>query len=56
MGTPSYGYTYRLRGNPAVESAYQDRNAKSWIYPVTDELSPVIAGALSGYLFSSVVA
>lgn len=56
MGLPSYGYTYRLRGNPAVELPYQDRNAKSWIYPVTDELSPVIAGALAGYLFSAVVA
>ena len=56
MGLPSYGYTYRLRGNPAVESPYQDRNAKSWIYPVTDELSPVIAGALAGYLISGAVA
>lgn len=56
MGLPSYGYTYRLRGNPAVELPYQDRNAKSWIYPVTDELSPVIAGALAGYLYSAVVA
>jgi hypothetical protein len=56
MGLPSYGYTYRLRGNPAVELPYQDRSAKSWIYPVTDELSPVIAGALAGYLYSAVVA
>lgn len=56
MGLPSYGYTYRLRGNPAVELPYQERNSKSWIYPVTDELSPVVAGALAGYLFSAVVA
>lgn len=56
MGLPSYGYTYRLDGNPAVEVPYQDRNAKSWIYPVTDELSPVIAGALAGFLYSNVVA
>lgn len=55
-GLPSYGYTYRLRNNPAVESPYQDRNAKSWVYPVTDELSPVIAGALAGYLISAAVA
>lgn len=55
-GLPSYGYTYRLRGNPAVELPYQDRNQKSWIYPVTDELSPVIAGALGGYLISAAVA
>jgi len=56
MGRPSYGYTYRLRGYPIVESAYQDRNAKSWIYPVTDEVSPVIAGAEAGYLISAAVA
>lgn len=56
MGLPSYGYTYRLRGNPAVELPYQDRNQKSWVYPVTDELSPVIAGALAGYLISAAVA
>ncbi len=56
MGLPTYGYTYRLGGYPMVEQAYQDRNAKSWIYPVTDEVSPVIAGASAGFLFSSVVA
>jgi len=56
MGLPSYGYTYRLRNNPAVELPYQDRNQKSWVYPVTDELSPVIAGALAGYLISAAVA
>jgi hypothetical protein len=56
MGRPTYGYTYRLRGYPIVEQAYQDRNAKSWIYPVTDEVSPVIAGAAGGYLISAAVA
>jgi hypothetical protein len=56
MGLPSYGYTYQLRGFPAVESPYQDRNAKSWIYPVTDENAPVIAGADAGYLISAAVA
>ena len=55
-GTPSYGYTYRLQGNPTVELPYQDRNAKSWVYPVTDELSPVIAAADAGYLVSAAVA
>ncbi|MDP2805505.1 MAG: major capsid protein [Gallionellaceae bacterium] len=54
-GAPSYGYTYRLRGNPTVEMAYQDRNAKSWIYPVTDERAPVIAAAAAGYLLQTVV-
>jgi len=56
MGLPSYGYTYRLSGYPIVEQPYQDRNAKSWIYPVTDELSPVMAAADAGYLISAAVA
>lgn len=56
FGLPSYGYTYRLNGAPFVETPYQDRNAKSWAYPITDEVSPVIAGAGAGYLISGVVA
>lgn len=56
MGAPSYGYTYRLQGAPIVEQPYQDRNAKSWVYPVTDEVAPVIAGATAGYLISPTVA
>lgn len=55
-GTPTFGYTYRLGGYPLVEQAYQDRNAKSWVYPVTDEVSPVIAGSTAGYLLSAAVA
>lgn len=56
MGLPSYGYTYRLRGFPVVETAYQDRNAKSWVYPVTDEVAPVMASSIAGYLISPAVA
>jgi hypothetical protein len=56
MGVPSYGYTYALTGAPFVENPYQDRNAKSWIYPITDEVAPVIAGADAGYLISAAVA
>lgn len=56
MGLPSYGYTYRLRGYPVVETPYQDRNAKSWVYPVTDELSPVIASSIAGYVIKAAVA
>lgn len=56
MGLPSYGYTYRLRGNPTVEIPYQDRGSKSWIYPVTDELAPVMAAPSAGYLISAAVA
>lgn len=53
MGLPSFGYTYRLRGYPIVERPYQDRRAKSWIYPVTDERAPVIAGADAGFLIQN---
>lgn len=56
MGSPSYGYTYRLNNYPLVEEPYYERNPKSWIYPVTDEVRPVIAGADAGYLISPAVA
>lgn len=56
MGKPSYGYTYQLEGYAIVEEAYFDRSAKSWIYPVTDEVAPVIAGATAGYLISAAIA
>jgi hypothetical protein len=54
-GRPSYGYTYRLQGYPVVEQPYYDRPTKSWIYPVTDELQPVIAGSEAGYLIKGAV-
>jgi len=56
LGVPSFGYTYRLNGYPLVEEPYRERNVKSWIYPVTDEVSPVIAGNTAGYLISGAVA
>lgn len=55
-GLPTFGYTYRLNGYPLVEQPYMDRNSKSWVYPVTDEVAPVIAGASAGYLISGAVA
>lgn len=55
-GLPTFGYTYRLNGYPIVEEPYLDRNSKSWVYPVTDEVQPVIAGASAGYLISNAVA
>lgn len=55
-GLPSYGFTYRLNGYPVVEQPYHDRNAKSWIYPVTDEVAPVISGSIGGFLIASAVA
>lgn len=47
---PSYGYTYMIEGMPAVEQPYYDNNAKSFIYGVSDDKAPVIAGADAGYL------
>lgn len=55
-GLPSYGYTYQLSGYPQVEEAYYDRNAKSWIYPVTRSEAPVLAAASAGFLFTNAVA
>ena len=56
MGLPSFGYTYQLSGYPMVEQPYEDRNAKSWVYPVTDVLAPVIAGNAAGFLYTAAVA
>lgn len=55
-GLPSYGYTYQLTGYPNVEEPYYDRNAKSWIYPVTRVEAPVLASASAGYLITNAVA
>lgn len=52
---PSYGYTYQLEGFPIVEEPYSERNAKSWFYPVTDELSPELVGAEAGFLIQNAV-
>lgn len=55
-GLPSYGYTYQLSGYPQVEEPYFDRNAKSWLYPVTRSEAPVLAAASAGFLFTNAVA
>lgn len=56
MGAPTYGYTYRLSGAPYVEEGYQDRGVKSDIYPVTDEVLPVLTSPSAGYLISAAIA
>ena len=55
MGEPSFGYCYRLENYPMVEEPWFDRSNDSWIYPVTCEDKPVIAGKDAGYLFRTVV-
>ncbi|KXA72496.1 major capsid protein [Bordetella hinzii] len=52
--TPSFGYTYTLEGHPLVEEPYNERNSKSWIYPVTYERAPVLSGIESGFLIQGV--
>lgn len=55
MGSPNYGYTYQLMGRPVVEEGYDDRNANSWVNPVTDARQPVLAGASAGFIFKTAV-
>ena len=54
-GEPSFGYTYRLMDYPMVEPGWYDKLCDSWIFPVTTEDTPVIAGKDAGYLFSAAV-
>lgn len=51
---PSFGYTYRLSGYPIVESPYDERSTKSWVYPVTEEYRSYVTGAEAGFLFQQV--
>ena len=53
MEEPSYGYTYTMKSNPFVEQPYWDGNTKSWIYGVTYERAPVLAGMEAGFLFAN---
>lgn len=48
---PAYGYTYHIEGMPAVEDPYWDANTKSWVYGVSFDNTPVLAGMAAGYLF-----
>ena len=52
-GSPNYGYTYQLNDRPMVEAPYMDRNANSWIYPVSDAYQPALVGATAGYLIQN---
>lgn len=52
---PAYGYTYQLSGTPAAEEAYSERNAKSWIYPYTDEWSAELVGPDAGFLIQDII-
>jgi hypothetical protein len=47
---PSFGYTYTIEGHPMVEQPYWDANAKSWIYGVSYDNTPVLSGITAGFL------
>ncbi len=47
---PSYGYGYRIDGMPLVEQPYWDNSAKSWIYGVSNDATPVLSGMAAGFL------
>lgn len=55
MRTPNFAYTYLLEGNPLVEAPYYENSARSWIYGVTKEYAPVVAGNDAGFLFRNAV-
>lgn len=54
MDTPSFGYTYTLKGHPFVEQPRWDGDTRSWLYGVTYERAPVLTGIGSGFLFQTV--
>lgn len=56
MGSPSWGYTYRVSGYPVAEQPYYDERSRSWIYPQVTEDTPVVAGKDGGYLWTTAVA
>jgi hypothetical protein len=47
---PSYAYGYRIEGMPLVEVPYWDAPAKSWIYGVSNDATPVLSGMDAGFL------
>ena len=56
LGAPSYGYTYRLNNYPISEQGYYDGDLRSWKYPTSDSVAPVMVGADAGFLITNAVA
>lgn len=56
MGSPNFGYTYRLKGRPIVEEPYFEENPQSWLYPVKDAYKAVLVGNTAGFLFKGAAA
>jgi len=55
MRLPSYGYTYQLKGHPAVGKVDWDKDLLSWTNNVLDEFSAELVGADAGFLFQGVI-
>jgi hypothetical protein len=56
MEQPSYGYTYAMQNHPFVETPFWENDIRSWVYGVTYERRPVLAGVSAGFLIQNVVA
>lgn len=50
---PSFGYTYAIDGMPSIEQPYIDRRARSWVYGVANDATPVVSGITAGYLIQN---
>jgi hypothetical protein len=53
--TPSFGYTYTLKGFPIALPPYYGENEETWYFPVKAERDPVITFAGAGFLAQNVV-
>lgn len=56
MITPSFGYTYSLKGFPIALPPYYGENEETWYFPVKAERDPVITFSGAGFLAQTVVA
>jgi hypothetical protein len=52
-GTPSYGYTYAMRGHPMVRKARYEEGCLSWLIGVSFDQKPVLSGMLAGFLIQN---
>lgn len=50
---PAFGYLYRLKGYPIVNTPYWENQTSSWVYPTTEEYRPYVTGAEGGFLFQA---
>lgn len=55
MEEPSFGYTYALKNHPFVEKPTWENTVKSWVYGVTYERAPVLAGVEAGFLIQGAI-